>query len=289
MGSRVTRWGLGALALFAVALIGRPHVRRAAMAAINRSPNHGAPTPALIEGELRVLVASPPASLSLAVMSPAVPRGTVIVLHGIRDRKESMRGFGAMLVASGFRAVLVDLRGHGRSTGDWLSYGVVESRDLVTVVDDLSARHVIVGNVGVLGLSYGAATAIEWASIDPRVKAVVAIAPFTSLRAVVPGYVPVKLPSSFINGCIDDAGQEAGFDPDLASPALAITRSRTPVLLIHGTADDRIPYWHSIELAAAGKGHVELITLAGEGHESIGGDRSGTIRDRGMSWFGDRL
>jgi dipeptidyl aminopeptidase/acylaminoacyl peptidase len=290
--SRGARFLLAVLVLTVVGLLARPHVRRAAAAAIDRSPNHGLPAPAASAGELRVEIASPPASLAMELVDVApgtTPRGTVFVLHGIRDQKESMRGFGAMLANSGFRAILIDLRGHGRSTGEWLSYGAVESHDMVQVLDALTARGLVVGKVGALGISYGAATSIEWAGVDPRVQAVVAIAPFASLRAVVPGYAPVRLPGSFVDSCIDEAGREADFDPDRASPVTAITHTRASVLLIHGRMDDRIPPWHSEHIAAAGADHAELILLPGETHETIGEDRSGTIRERGMGWFAAHL
>jgi len=133
-------------------LVARPHVRRAAAAAIDRSPNHGLPAPAPRPGELRVEIASPPASLAMELVDVApgtTLKGTVFVLHGIRDHKESMRSFGAMLAESGFRAILVDLRGHGRSSGEWLSYGAVESHDLAQVLDALTAQGLVIGKVGV--------------------------------------------------------------------------------------------------------------------------------------------
>jgi pimeloyl-ACP methyl ester carboxylesterase len=279
---------LGLAATFAacVALAWRP-IQRAGASAIVVAPNRGKPAPSPLSTELRVEVGPPQASLSLELVDPAspAPQGTVFVLHGIRDTKASMRGWGRMLAASGLRAVLVDLRGHGRSTGDWLSYGVVESRDLTQALDALTARGLVVPPVGAMGISYGAATAIEWAGIDPRVAAVVAVAPFASLRAVVPGYVPVQLPPSFLNGAVDLAGALGGFDPDDASPATAITRTRASVLLIHGDADARIPFWHSEVIAAAGRGHAELVIVKGAGHNSIPSDPDGTIARRAPAWF----
>jgi pimeloyl-ACP methyl ester carboxylesterase len=188
-----------------------------------------------------------------------------------------------MLAAAGFRAVLVDLRGHGRSTGDWLSYGVVESRDLAQTLDALEARGLRVGSVGVMGLSYGAAIAIQWAGIDARVRAVVAVAPFASLRDVVPGYAPALLPSSFVSGAIDMAGREGGFDPDDASPVLAIGRTQAPVLLIHGEDDRRIPAWHSKLIFAARAEHTEVLLLPGVGHGAIADDS--IVGERAPAWF----
>jgi len=253
--------------------------------AIVVAPNRGAPAPAPIDGELVVTVGPPAATLSLQIIDARTPRvrATVFVLHGVRANKKSMRGWGRMLAAAGFRAVLVDLRGHGRSTGDWLSYGVVESRDLAQALDALDASGLRIGSVGVMGISYGAATAIEWAGNDRRIRAVVAVAPFASLRAVVPGYAPVLLPASFVTGAIDLAGREGGFDPDEASPVVAIARTQAPVLLIHGQNDRRIPSWHSQRIFVAGKDHAELLLVPGAGHDSIT-DES-VVRERAPAWF----
>jgi dipeptidyl aminopeptidase/acylaminoacyl peptidase len=253
------------------------------------APNRGVVQPPPLTGELRIDVGPPAASLSVELVDPTEPaRGTVFVLHGIRDSKEAVRGWADMLASAGYRAVLVDLRGHGRSSGDFLSYGVIEARDLAQVLDVLDARGVRVGRVGVMGLSYGAATGIEWAGLDPRVEAVVAIAPFASLRAVVPGYVPVKLPSWFVNHAIDVAADAAGFDADRASPVDAVAKTRAPLLLIHGEADDRIPFWHSKLIAAAARGPVQLVAVPGADHVSVT-SATGVIATRPLEWFGRYL
>jgi pimeloyl-ACP methyl ester carboxylesterase len=283
---------LGVIALATASLsLARSPLQRAAAHVIVTAPNQGKGAPAPLPGEIRIDVGPPRASLAITIQDPTSQpmRGTVFLLHGIRDRKESMRAWARMLANAGFRAVLVDLRGHGRSTGDFLSYGVVESRDLVQTLDALTSRGIAVGPIGVMGLSYGAATAIEWAGIDTRVAAVVAVAPFASLRAVAPGYVPVQLPSSFVNGAVDLAGARGGFDPDDASPVRAITRTHARVLLIHGDGDARIPYWHSALIAAAGDDHTTLVRVRGVGHNGIVSDPDGTIARRAPAWFGETL
>src|SRR5262249_26780655 len=152
--------------------------------AIVDAPNaHAASLPATVPGEQRIPVGPPAATLSVGIENPRLPpRATIFVLHGIRDQKENVRSWAEHLTEAGYRAVLVDSRGHGRSSGEWLTYGVQESRDLSQVLDALAVD----GPVGVMGISYGAATAIEWAAREPRVKAAVAVAPFASLREVVP-------------------------------------------------------------------------------------------------------
>ena len=297
---RMTRWGRR-LAIVAavtpvvvVAAAWRPAQRVAAHAIVD-APNAGRPPPSPEAGELRVESPTPgragaaPASIAYEVTGPADAHATVLVLHGIRDSREAMRGWGAVLAAAGLRAVLIDLRGQGRSTGDVLTYGVLDAADLSRVVDDLAARGVAPGKVGALGLSYGAATSIEWAGSDARVERVVAIAPFASLAEVVPGYTPVPLPDVFIAGAIALAGTMGGFDPARASPLLAIARTRAPVLLVHGTADTDIPPRHSQELHAAAPDHSEVYLVDGATHDTIGADPSGELRRRAVAWLAPLL
>ena len=91
---------------------------------------------------IRVPVGPPSASLSALVFGPVrpEPRATILLLHGIYDQKMSLVDLGHGLAERGFRVVAIDLRGHGRSTGDWLSYGVIESHDLSQLL--LSLIHI---------------------------------------------------------------------------------------------------------------------------------------------------
>lgn len=278
------RLALLALPLALIAAVGWWGGGRVAAHAIVDAPNAGRAF-APVEGEWRVEGGTPPASIAFEVVEPAEARATVLVLHGIRDSRVAMRGWGALLASAGLRAVLVDLRGHGRSTGDVLSYGVFDAADLSRVVDDLAARGALAGKVGVLGISYGAASAIEWAGRDARVERVVAIAPFASLAEVVPGYAPVPLPEVFARHAIALAGEMGGFDPSRASPLDAIARTRAPVLLFHGTADDRIPPRHAEELHAAAPDHSTLVLVPGATHDTIGDDPSGELRRGVVAWL----
>jgi len=198
-------------------------------------------------------------------------RGTIFVLHGIRDSRASMHGWGRHLSDAGFTVVLVDLRGHGESPGDWLTYGVDDARDLSRLARNFGQPW------GVMGVSYGAATAIEWAGREPEVRAVVAVAPFQSLRAVVPAYFgrmapffSAVAPHALVDWTVARAGAIGGFNPDEASPLEAIARTHAPVLLIHGTNDVHIPIAHSRALHDRAPDHVQLTELAGEDHGSIG-------------------
>jgi alpha-beta hydrolase superfamily lysophospholipase len=274
------RWGFYGLGTIGLVLMGSAVVTvKVGAHAIVDAPNAAAATlPPPADGERRIDVGpQAPATLAVRVENPRLPpRATIFVLHGVRDRKESMEHWGERLTTAGYRAVLVDSRGHGHSTGRWLTYGVLESRDLSQLVDQLG----IDGPIGVMGISYGGATAIEWAGREPRVRAALAVAPFASLRDVVPVYVPRTvpvvgwlLPHALIMRIVDAAGQLASFNPDGASPMEAAARAQAPILIVHGLEDVTVPFWQSkMIVARAGSPRVKLVPLSAQDHDHISGD-----------------
>lgn len=250
-----------------------------------------------IDRQLRVNVGPPTATLSVWVMNEAptalkrggAARGTVLVLPGIFANKWSMHGLAHRLSSAGFRTVLVDLRGQGRSSGKYLTYGVFDSRDLSQVIDALEREKLIAGPVGVFGQSYGAAVAHQLAAADPRVEAVVGQSSFSSLRAVVPIYARNYLPvlgkvmtRNAILATLDTAGTLADFDPSEACPIKAIQKSKVPTLLIHGTADTSIPIEQARAMRDAAPNHAQLIEVDGASHDSGFGS---VVNDAAVAWF----
>jgi dipeptidyl aminopeptidase/acylaminoacyl peptidase len=243
---------------------------------------------------LTTKVGPPTATLVSWVVEPrhGTPKGTVLLLHGVRMDKQSLVPVGVALSNAGYRAVLVDLRGHGESSGRYLTYGSVEARDLSRVLDALGARRPSLGCTGVYGFSYGAAVAIELAARDPRLKAVVAVAPFSSLREVTTDYeqkylpAPLRLiPDAWFQGAIDEGAKLAEFDPDRATPVRAVARTFADILLIHGTADTQVPPHHSEMLLKAAGDRAELLAIPGATHDDMPADASGAVRRATIAWF----
>ena len=206
------------------------------------------------------------------------PRGTLLLLHGRSKDKSQMIPTALCCAERGYRTVLVDHRGFGRSTGDWLTYGVLESSDLRQVVDALAERDLLAGPIGAIGVSYGAAVAIQWAAVDERAKAIVSMASFTSLRDIVPYQVRLFLPvfhwflsDDYIQAQVTEAcGKDAAdFDPADASPVQAIARTKAQVLLIHGTVDLLISPEHSQRLHENAGDHSTLRLVEGVRHAAL--------------------
>ncbi len=110
--------------------------------------------------------------------TPVPERGVIVLLHGYALQKETMIPWAFVLAKAGYRIVLVDVRGHGRSTGETFYAGKYEVADLVQMLNYLQARPGYEGPIGVLGLSLGADLGLLWAARDPRIQTVVALAPY---------------------------------------------------------------------------------------------------------------
>jgi len=249
-----------------------------------------------IDGSIRVTVGPPTASLSLRVVEPdtfPAPRGTILVLHVRRSGKQQMAGRGRWFADHGYRAVLVDLRGHGASSGRWGSFGVLESRDLVQVLDALEADGIPVEPVGVFGPSWGGAAALQLAAIDPRVRAVVTVSTFTSMREIVPLYIDRYAPwlglvisDAQLAAAIDQAGRLAGFDPDDADSLRAAAATDAQILFVHGADDANVPLDHGRALYRRAAGHSELLIIRDADHRSImRGEKGQLVIERATAWF----
>lgn len=225
-------------------------------------------------------------------------KGTVLMLHGYRAEMSWMLAEARDLNRAGYRAVLVDLRGHGCSTGDHLTYGVQEARDLSQVIDALVARGLVGGELGVWGISYGASTAIMLSAEDPRIDAVVAVSPFSSMREIVPHFVRMFLPwvgwhmsDEEIARIVDAGGAEAGFDPDeadIAAAAAAGGQEAAPLLLLHGSWDWLVPPSHSERILASAEAagrEVKREKIGATGHLSIWFDVGGRVEAEGVAWL----
>jgi pimeloyl-ACP methyl ester carboxylesterase len=255
---------------------------------------------AISKGEqLRINVGPPDAVLAAFVKAPkeGTPvRGTVLVLHGFLNDHLQLEGAARSLRDAGFRTVSVDLRGHGRSTGQYITYGVQDARDMAQVTTYLQEHCGCGPTIGVFGTSYGAASALLFAGSDPRVKAVVAVAPFSTLREEAPyfGRHLMPVPGWFYSdddykAIVNKMGQTAGFDPDACSPRAAIEKTQAQVLLMHGNMDGIIPWEHSKEMSEAGKGHVELKVLPLQGHLGATFDLLGALQPATREWFDRHL
>lgn len=127
--------GAGVLTMFLVVagMLAEGALRRPAMQAAPYGPAPArvlAPHPAATAREIS-LEAADGAVLRASWLVPAQPNGSAaIVLHGIADTRRRATGHARYLLAAGYRVLLPDLRAHGESGGDLVTYGLRECDDL---------------------------------------------------------------------------------------------------------------------------------------------------------------
>jgi pimeloyl-ACP methyl ester carboxylesterase len=174
----------------------------------------------------------------------------VVMLHGFSGSKAEVLAPTPIFWRRGCDLLLYDARGHGESSRALLSYGVHEREDLLRVVEWLSEKTGLArSRIGLIGWSYGAATAIQAASeAGGDVAFVVADSSYSSLRDIANVQAEKQFGTwakAFVPGALVVSAIRAGFDGTRPAPASAIEDVRSPVLLIHSRQDGFTPVEHS--------------------------------------------
>jgi len=224
---------------------------------------------------------------------PQAPNGGwVLLFHGIVDNRAEMAPYADFLLRAGYGVVMMDARAQGTSDGTLATFGWKERWDTKNVIDALYASE-NPRNVFELGESMGAAIALQSAAVDPRIRAVVAEASFSSLREVSYDYAGLDLspllgrtlfrPASYF--ALRSAEEEGGFRAGDVSPSRAVAEVPFPVLLICGTSDKIIPCRHSEQIFRAAIGPKQLWIVPGAGHTGAFGTEPAEFRRRVLAFF----
>jgi fermentation-respiration switch protein FrsA (DUF1100 family) len=227
--------------------------------------------------ETRGLTLSSRDGVDIAAWLLPIPGGDagIVMVHGHESsRTWEFQGrfpeLAASLQAQGYQVVMIDLRGHGRSGGERFSFGHLERLDVMAAVDLLVAEGVRPGQVGVLGVSMGGATAIGAAADDARIGAVWSDSSYADILPILRMRWPGAsgLPMPFLTSALLAHRLRFGFDLGGVRPELEVQRiAPRPIQLTHSTADLTIPYSHALDLALASG--ADLWTFAGVPHAGM--------------------
>ncbi|HVO80298.1 MAG TPA: alpha/beta hydrolase [Terriglobales bacterium] len=224
---------------------------------------------------------------------PAVPSGDwVLLFHGVSDNRTGMLGAAEFLLRHRYSVVMMDARAHGHSGGQMATYGWTERYDTVAITQALFSTE-RVRHLYALGVSMGAAIALQSAAVEPRIEAVVAEAPFASLREVSYDYAGLDIspwlgrtlfrPAAYLALC--EVAHTGHFDPDNVSPEMDVTQREFPILLICGTGDRRIPCQHAERIYHAAHGAKELWIVDGAQHAGALGMAPHEYEERVIRFF----
>jgi len=83
----------------------------------------------------------------------------IILVHGYMSRGEDMAGFAHLFYETyGFNVLMPDLRGHGKSEGNYVGFGWHDRLDIIQWIDDVINRFGEEVEIVLLGISMGGAT-----------------------------------------------------------------------------------------------------------------------------------
>jgi dipeptidyl aminopeptidase/acylaminoacyl peptidase len=172
---------------------------------------------------------------------------------------------------AGYHVLLFSYRGHALSEGKRgaFTYGDAESRDVDAAVRFLRDTK-RVGPIALVGHSVGAVSAILSAARNPLVAAVIAVAPFPSVSEVWYTSRPELVPPFVLDWALWAAEKRRGFDREEICPLNVIDRiAPRPLLIIHGTEDQRITEEQIHRLFAAALEPKTLWLVEGANHSQI--------------------
>jgi uncharacterized protein len=226
-------------------------------------------------------------------IKPPHPNGDWILLfHGISDNRTGTLGPAEFLLRHGYSVVMMDSRAQGQSGGAMVTYGWKEKYDTVAITNALYSTE-RVRHLGALGVSLGAAIALQSAAVEPRIEAVVAEAPFANLREVSYDYAGLHISPLLGETIFRPATIAAlyrlrkvgGFSPDDASPEKAVAARAVPILLICGTRDRTIPCRHARMIYRAARGPKELWVVKGAAHAAAFGTAPAEYEKKVIRFF----
>jgi alpha-beta hydrolase superfamily lysophospholipase len=197
-------------------------------------------------------------------------RGLILWLHGVADSRASGIGFAARYAKQGFDVAAFDARAHGESGGAYCTYGYYEKHDIPKLLDALAARGIDASRTVLMGMSMGAAVALQAAPDEPRVRGVIAMAPFSTLWLASYERKPYVMSDYTFRASVRRAEEIAQFKVDEVAPVEAVKRLQVPLLLIHGEQDEETPPAHSQRIyAAATTAKKQLLIVPGATHRNL--------------------
>lgn len=170
----------------------------------------------------------------------------------------------------GYNVFLPDLRGSGRSEGEFLGMGWLDSMDMVDWINRIVNQHPD-AKIVLYGGSMGGATVMMttgW-ELPPQVKVAVEDCGYTSVWDIFKYQLKKvfglgKFPWLVIAN--KTSKRLAGYSFKEASSIEQLKKSKIPTLFIHGTADGFVPYWMLEQNYEAAAGPKEMLVIEGAHH-----------------------
>jgi uncharacterized protein len=218
------------------------------------------------------------------------PRALVVLAHGVTAHKDRpwLVTLAGALSGAGLASLRVSFAGNGASEGRFEeAVPSKEVKDLGCVLDALEQWGV--ESIGYAGHSMGGAVGVLRAASDPRIACLVSLAGMVHVHAFFQRHFAHLPPGAPMLG-----KAECPWSPALTDDAARIgsvteqaAAIHVPWLLVHGDADELVPYQDALDAAAAAGARPELVTLPGVDHRFTGAMPQ--VVDAVVPWLRERL
>lgn len=193
-----------------------------------------------------------------------------IVVHGYGGSGKLMSDKSKYFYDMGYNVLIPDLRGHGKSEGDYIGMGWKDRLDIISWINFIIKENPN-AEIVLHGTSMGAATVLMTSgeNLPSNVKAIVADCAYTSAWDEFSYQLEtyLKVPSSYILNVTNMVTKlKAGYSLKEASALECVKKATVPILYIHGDKDKFVPYSMMDKLYDATISPKEKLTIEGGEH-----------------------
>ncbi len=190
----------------------------------------------------------------------------VVLVHGIWSNKNFMLPYAYEIDRLGYNILLIDQRASGESEGEYYTYGLKESFDLVNWSNYLVQYNPKI-NICLFGVSMGAASCMMATqnSLPSNVKCVIEDCGYSSLEDELSSYLKNKYnvsnPGIVLKLFEVIMFEKFGFKFKDISAKRCLNTNVLPILFIHGKKDKLVPFEMVKELYNANVGDKKIFMV----------------------------
>ena len=184
----------------------------------------------------------------------------VILSHGYTSTRFGMYKYVVLWRKMGFNCVVYDNRGHGVNAPATVTFGIEESKDLLTIIEDTYKCYGDDIRIGLHGESMGAGLQVMALAHKPKVDFVVNDCGYSEILPVLRWKVKdnFHLPEWLADLSSPFGKLFFGFWFQDVRPIDCLKENEIPICFVHGTDDTFTAHWHSKRMYETNKGYKEI-------------------------------
>ncbi|MDR1466936.1 MAG: alpha/beta hydrolase [Oscillospiraceae bacterium] len=196
----------------------------------------------------------------------------IIAVHGYASNRTRLYDRVQGFFEQGFNVLSIDCRGCGKSQGDFMTMGLLDRLDVIDwckmIIEKQPKCEIVL-----YGTSMGGATVMmasgENEILPKNIKCIVEDCGYTSARNIFCFQLKDQFglpPFPIINALNLVTKIRAKFDLNQASCIEQLKKNKLPIMFIHGTKDEFVPFDMVHELFKSTNAEKKLYTVNGAGH-----------------------